>query len=184
MERGFSVQSDILRDPKRNKMSHDTLDTHMQIKYGMESKETRAKCDKCNDASTQTCPCHCKFADISDKMRLNCSQAWRGMKTSKETASEEAGGEEIVSEGGFTISFQRRLDKFKESLDKRPTLSKEKQLKRKQPQAAVLENRKQRIASNNNTSKKSPRSKRANVPLRFARDKDSDIMDDITEDQD
>ena len=106
------------------------------------------------------------------------------MKTSKETASEEAGGEEIVSEGGFTISFQRRLDKFKESLDKRPTLSKEKQLKRKQPQAAVLENRKQRIASNNNTSKKSPRSKRANVPLRFARDKDSDIMDDITEDQD
>ena len=188
MERGFSVQSDILRDPKRNRMSHETLDTHMQIKYGMESKETRAKCDKCNDTSTQTCPCHCKFADISDKMRLNCSHAWRAMNTSKETASVEARNEEILSEGGFTISFQRRLDKFKESIDKRPTLGKEKQLKRKQtsqPQAAALENRKQRIASNNNTSNKSPRSKRAkNIPLRFARDKDSDTMNDITEAQD
>ena len=47
MERGFSRQSDIVRDPKRNSMSHETLDSHMQIRYGMESMEAKSKCDTC-----------------------------------------------------------------------------------------------------------------------------------------
>ena len=35
MERGFSVQSNFHKDPKRNRMHHETLDSHMQIRYGV-----------------------------------------------------------------------------------------------------------------------------------------------------
>ena len=47
MERGFSRQTDITRDPKRNRMTHETLDTHMQIYYGIECAESKQKCDRC-----------------------------------------------------------------------------------------------------------------------------------------
>lgn len=60
-ERGFSRQSDIHRDPKRNKMSHNTLDCHMQVKYGMESKETVKKCPKCRERKDM------KMMDDKDK---------------------------------------------------------------------------------------------------------------------
>ena len=47
MERGFSRQPDILRDPKRNRMTHETLDSYLQVRYG-ESNTTRTKCETCN----------------------------------------------------------------------------------------------------------------------------------------
>ena len=75
MERGFSVQSNIHKDPKRNRMRHETLDSHMQIRFRVECKENQEKCEKCKDGGK--CLCHCKFAEISDTMRRNCSQAWR-----------------------------------------------------------------------------------------------------------
>ena len=48
VERGFSVQSDIVRDPRRNRMSHETLDSHMQIRFGVEWEKSRRKCTDCN----------------------------------------------------------------------------------------------------------------------------------------
>ena len=40
-ERAFSVETDIHRDPKRNQMSQETFDSHMQVHYGVEDKKSR-----------------------------------------------------------------------------------------------------------------------------------------------
>ena len=47
MERAFSRRSDIHRDPKRNRMTHETLDSHMQIRYGIECLDAKRKCSTC-----------------------------------------------------------------------------------------------------------------------------------------
>ena len=41
MERGLSVGSDIYGNGKRNSMSHETLESHMQIRY-----EAKEACNK------------------------------------------------------------------------------------------------------------------------------------------
>ena len=63
-------------------MLHITLDAHMQIRYGIESKENKANCDKCHlkeelrkkpyEEKTEkekkmkpVCSCHCKFANCA-----------------------------------------------------------------------------------------------------------------------
>ena len=61
------------------------LDSHMQVRFGMESEETRSKCPNCKlkkeiakkDEMSKTqaekfkekyvCTCHCKYADISEE---------------------------------------------------------------------------------------------------------------------
>ena len=47
MERSFSIQTDVHRDPKRNLMSSETLDTHMQVRCGVEAMSNREKCNTC-----------------------------------------------------------------------------------------------------------------------------------------
>ena len=42
-----SVQSDVHRDIKRTRMSHETLDSHLQIRFGVETKSATDKCDSC-----------------------------------------------------------------------------------------------------------------------------------------
>ena len=101
MERAFSRETDITRDPKRNRMSNETLDAHMQIHYGVECRESRSKCPICStkekigqkDDKDKTsvelkeerklCVCHCKYAEISDKMLSNCADAARQYKERK-----------------------------------------------------------------------------------------------------
>ena len=38
-ERAFSVEGDIHKNPKKNHMAQDTLDCHMQVKYGVATAE-------------------------------------------------------------------------------------------------------------------------------------------------
>ena len=88
-ERSFSVQSDVHRDIKRNRMSHLTLDSHLQIRFGIEAKSSRDKCDSCSkrkekdvvetDAKTNksVCDCHCDYSEIPQEMVDNCAEAWR-----------------------------------------------------------------------------------------------------------
>ena len=47
MDRGFSKQSDALRDVKRNRMTHGSLDAHLQIRCGVDSVETCERCHIC-----------------------------------------------------------------------------------------------------------------------------------------
>ena len=139
VERAFSVQSDIHRDPKKNYMSHETLDAHMQIRYGIESKENKENCKMCQkkeelrrkDDSEKTekekkmkprCVCHCKHALISDGMRRSCAQAWRV----DELEDDEAEGEqrnELLKEDVIKAR-ENRLDKLKEQMKTRLTMYK------------------------------------------------------------
>ena len=64
-ERAFSVQSDIHRNEKKNKMSQIRLDSHMQIHYGVESKSNKMSCEKCEKNKNKKSPdpyCHCSIA--------------------------------------------------------------------------------------------------------------------------
>ena len=76
-ERAFSVQGDIHKTPKKNHMDQDTLDCHIQVRYGVESKENKEACGRCKEeiepvSFNLRSHCHCSAASISDKMITNC----------------------------------------------------------------------------------------------------------------
>ena len=68
-------------------MSHETLDSHMQIRFGVECEKSRRKCSDCNTRKEisrkeevnktdiekkiekRSFLCHCKVAEISDEMK-------------------------------------------------------------------------------------------------------------------
>ena len=78
VERTFSVETDIHRDPRKNLMSQDILDAHMQIRFGVESELSfdRNSCDQCN--STRKRPhCHCSKAVINEEMRNRFKEAYK-----------------------------------------------------------------------------------------------------------
>ena len=141
MERGFSVQSDIVRDPKRNRMSHETLDSHMQVRFGVECEQSRRKCSDCNTRKEisrkedvdktdiekkiekRSCLCHCKVAEISDAMKLNCSKAWR--ETVRVDVDLLLGDTEpLPGEENDNEKRQARILKLKLGMKKRTTLYK------------------------------------------------------------
>ena len=69
VERAFSAETDVHRDPKKNKMSQDMLDAHMNIRFGVESELSydKSQCEKCQ--STRKRPhCHCSQSVISKEM--------------------------------------------------------------------------------------------------------------------
>jgi hypothetical protein len=146
MERGFSRQSDIHRNPKRNRMSHSRLDSHMQVRYGMESKETRQKCPTCTekkeslmkDDAEKTdeekkkkfiCGCHCKFSEISDKMIERCGKAWRTNVSLEDTEEDE--DELVVVELTSKLKEEeaKKIEVLKEALKKRTTFYKPQDMK-------------------------------------------------------
>ena len=47
MDRGFSKQSEAVRDVKRNRMTHESLVAHLQIICGVDSVGTRERCHVC-----------------------------------------------------------------------------------------------------------------------------------------
>ena len=78
VEKTFSVETDIHRDPRKNLMSQDILDAHMQIRFGVESELSfdRNSCDQCN--STRKRPhCHCSKAVINEEMRNRFKEAYK-----------------------------------------------------------------------------------------------------------
>ena len=96
-ERGFSVETDLHRDPKRNLMAQETFEANMQVHYGVEGKHSKELCSKCieHKASSTTPPphCHCCVAEIGPQMKENCKKAWRTemtrQKKSKITPAEQ-----------------------------------------------------------------------------------------------
>ena len=182
MERGFSVQSDIHRNPKRNQMRHDTLDSHMQIRYGIESRETKDKCEKCGgdgDAKVK-CPCHCKLAEISDDMRMNCSKAYTFMRRIDDALDENVNME--IAEDNDNSSFKRRIEKFKVQVMKRVTLYGAKKVvkdKASDPKSLALENRKRKNMTENNNGDAKQKKKNRRVPIRNTKDNETDNIDDI-----
>ena len=147
MERGFSVQSDIVRDPKRNRMSHETLDSHMQVRFGVECEQSRRKCSDCNTRKEisrkedvdktdiekkiekRSCLCHCKVAEISDAMKLNCSKAWR--ETVRVDVDLLLGDTEpLPGEENDNEKRQARILKLKLGMKKRTTLYKADDMKK------------------------------------------------------
>ena len=180
MERGFSIQSDIHRDPKRNQMSHETLDSQMQIRFGMESKESRSKCDKCRDNADARCLCHCKFAEISDVMRMNCSNA-SSLRRKEEVPTSNIDTEEVAENNNS--SFKKRIDSFKNKVSKRTSLYGGKSVAASaktltlDPRTVAMEERKRR--NNNNKSDPNEKRRKKKVPIRNSKDNESDIIDDI-----
>lgn len=173
MERGFSKQSDILRDPKRNGLKHETLDTCLQIRFGMESKETVSKCSHSN--CSNCCKCHCNLAEISDKMRENCSNAYRTLKSVEQSKKNDTIDVQQESENE---GLKKRLNKFKESLSKRSTFYQAQPRNKKQvltDKNAAMEERKRQAEVNNNFNKPGP-SKKKKIPIRKHRDIDSDVI--------
>ena len=94
-ERGFSVQTDIHRDPKRNMMIQETFDAHMQVHYGVECEKSREMCEQCiKHIGSDTKPqhhCHCTVAEITDAMVEDSRTSWRlelERQTCQKTAAE------------------------------------------------------------------------------------------------
>ena len=88
VEREFSVMNLIHQNKQRNKMSQDSLNSHLHIRSGVESKDNRSKCSKCLDPNSPV-HCHCLQADITDSMRQKCKKAWEKCKQAKREAADE-----------------------------------------------------------------------------------------------
>ena len=140
MERGFSRESDITRDPKKNRMTHETLDSHMQIHYGIECAESKQKCNRCIQKAViaekkpellteqekkeekKVCICHCKYSEISSTMLANCSEA-RKAETEKAQLNAALADEEKEDEQhDGSEEWMNRLEKLKAATAKRTTL--------------------------------------------------------------
>ena len=77
VERGFSVETDLSRDPKKNRMSQELLEAHMQIHYGVESflNFDKQDCKPCNSGRKRA-HCHCSMAEITDEMISESKKAY------------------------------------------------------------------------------------------------------------
>ena len=147
MERRFSVQSDIVRDPKRNRMSHETLDSHVQIRFGVECEKSRRNCTDCKTRKEISrkedfnktdiekriekgrCLCHCKVAEISDAMKLNCSKA-RSEYGRIANNSQPEGSDSLPEEELENKNKEGRILKLKQGMKKRTTLYKADDMKK------------------------------------------------------
>ena len=78
VERAFSVETDIHRDPKRNRMNQLMLDAHMNVRYGVESELSYNKneCAQCN-SSRKRSHCHCSKAEINEEMLTLYNEAYK-----------------------------------------------------------------------------------------------------------
>ena len=116
VERAFSVETDIHRDPKKNRMSQMMLDAHMNIRYGVESELSynKKECSKCNSKRKRP-HCHCSKAEINEEMLSLYNEAY------KMTEGEEREKVEIAEESVEVLEAREnsRLESLKEKLMKR-----------------------------------------------------------------
>ena len=99
VESSDSFMNNIHQDKQRNVMSQDMLDSHLQIRYGVESKENRDKCETCGQSAPVPPHCHCTLAEVTDRMREKCRRAHVRCKAAQVEASEaklDASKEEIL----------------------------------------------------------------------------------------
>ena len=102
-------------------MDQDMLDCHMQVKYGVKSKENKQACSKCiQKVSTHQSHYHCSAATISDKMKKNCKEAWKKLKLDKwELEDEENDAAELTVKQ--KKEAEERVEKFREQVSQRAT---------------------------------------------------------------
>ena len=118
-ERSFSVETDLTRDPKKNRMGQELLESHMQVHFGVESplnfdKET---CKPCN-TSRRRPHCHCSKAHISEDMITYSKKAY----VTQEDSSDDEGNHTIQNGNSELLEEeQARAELFKEKLSGRST---------------------------------------------------------------
>ena len=117
-ERAFSVESDIHKNPKKNLMDQETLDCHMQVKYGVESKQNKQACARCIQNVPMRSHCHCSAATISDEMMKNCKEAWRQLKLDEQEDEEDNSAELTERQ---KKEAEERVRKFREQVSQRAT---------------------------------------------------------------
>ena len=109
----------------------------MQVHYGIECAEAKEKCNTCvqkqviseKDPKSLTdkekkeekkvCLCHCKYAEISNTMLANCSQAWKSEDQMKEAEGAAEEDEKVEDNGDAELA--KRLEKLKGAVSKRTT---------------------------------------------------------------
>ena len=71
------METDLVRDPKKNRMSQDLLEAHMQIHYGVESflNFDKQDCKPCNSGRKRA-HCHCSMSEITDEMISESKKAY------------------------------------------------------------------------------------------------------------
>ena len=97
-ERVFSKQTQLSRDPARNRMSQKTLESHLSIKAGVEGYESKTNCKKCKviddklevGIETKTYHCHCSVAPITQELKDACTSSWRKYKEGKSAKADES----------------------------------------------------------------------------------------------
>ena len=122
VERAFSIMNLIHQDKQRNRMSQDTLNSHLHIRSGVESKENRSKCNKCKDPDSPI-HCHCVVVEITDSMRQNCKKAWEKCRQAqRECANErkETSKANLEKIEKAKKDESDRIQKVKESLASKP----------------------------------------------------------------
>ena len=73
VERKFSLMNNIHQDKHKNRMLHDTLNSHLHIKTGVESKVTKGDCKECKALNERHC--HCSLLEIDSNLRDSCKKA-------------------------------------------------------------------------------------------------------------
>ena len=127
VERKFSDMNLIHQSKQRNQMSQEMLDTHLHVKHGVESKENRKSCTKCQHGNSAHC--HCSKVKIDEEMRRRCKKAYLAVCDRRECARNLAEAEEKQFEARAEKSEKEekeRLAKFKEELRKKPSFYSEK----------------------------------------------------------
>lgn len=73
VERKFSLMNNIHQDKHKNRMLHDTLNSHLHIKTGVESKVAKRDCKECKALNERHC--HCSLLEIDSNLRDSCKKA-------------------------------------------------------------------------------------------------------------
>ena len=118
VERAFSVETDINRDPKKNRMGQELLEAHMQIRYGVESPLNYDKnlCHQCLNSRKRP-HCHCSYAVVNDDMLNRFKKAY--LTEDKEEEVEVVNSEE--SQATLKAEESKRISVLKQSMLARKT---------------------------------------------------------------
>ena len=128
VERKFSDMNLLHQNKQRNRMSQELLGAHLHVKHGVESKENRKNCTKCQQG-IKTQHCHCDKVKIDEEMRRRCKKAYLAIADRRESAKDLAKAEEAQFQTRAEKTKREekeRLAKFREELKKKPSFYSEK----------------------------------------------------------
>ena len=79
----------IHQNHQRNQMTHDSLNSQMDIRLGVESEKVVSECSRCEKNATPN-HCHCSLFNIEDPdLKQKCRDAWLKCRISQQTNAEE-----------------------------------------------------------------------------------------------